>query len=88
MLNENLNKADAQWLISEFYPKSSGRIANNTIGMFIKAINLMRGTDTKVPSCACEWKQSAALSRSYYGQYENEIKVIATQTTKRKKNAI
>jgi hypothetical protein len=84
----NLNKSDAQWLVNFYYPKSKGRIDATTINMFTKAVNLIRGSNTKVPSCSCEWKQTAALAHSYYGQYQGEIEAAASKRTKKTKNAV
>ena len=77
MLNQNLTKDDAQWLLNVFQPVRKGRISGNTIGMFIKATNLISGKNLSVPSCGCEYKTSAAVANSYFDQYKSEIENIA-----------
>lgn len=77
MLNPNLTKEDAQWLINEFNQMRGGRIDSKTIGMFTKAINLIRGTNSGNPSCSCQWKSQSSIANSLYGQHEANIKEIA-----------
>ena len=77
MLNPNLTKTDAQWLLNVFQPMRHGRIAGNTIGTFIQATNLISGKNLTVPSCGCEYKTSAAVANSYFDQYKSEIEKIA-----------
>ena len=77
MLNKNLTKQDAQWLLNTFQPMRHGRIANSTIGMFVQATNLISGKNTTVPSCGCEYKVTAAIANSYFDQYKSEIEKLA-----------
>ena len=77
MLNQNLTKEDAQWLINVFQPIRHGRIAGNTISMFVQATNLISGKNTTVPSCGCEYKATAAIANSYFDQYKTEIEKLA-----------
>lgn len=77
MLNQNLTKEDAQWLLTTYAPKKDGIINGSTISMFTKAINLMRGTNQDNPSCGCQYKAQAAIANSLFGQYYEDIKTIA-----------
>ena len=45
----------------------------------------MRGTERKVNCTSCEGRSIAAMANSMFEQYEEEIKVIATTTTRKKK---
>ena len=85
MLNPNLTKEDAQWLVNVFNPMRYGRIASSTIGMFVKATNLISNKNLSVPSCGCEYKTTAAIANSYYNQYQSEIETLATKTTRGRK---
>lgn len=76
MLNPNLTKSDAQWLLNTFQPIRHGRISGNTISMFIKATNLISGKNLSVPSCGCEYKTAAAIANSYFDQYKAEIEKL------------
>ena len=76
MLNPNLTKTDAGWLLNTFQPIRKGRIAGSTIGMFVKATNLISGKNTTVPSCGCEYKTTAAIANSYFDQYKSEIEKL------------
>ena len=77
MLNQNLTKADADWLLNVFQPMRHGRIAGNTIGTFVKATNLISGKNLSVPSCGCEYKTQAAIANSYFDQYKSQIEEVA-----------
>jgi len=77
MLNQNLTKSDAQWLLNVFQPIRRGRIGGSTIGMFVKATNLISGKNTTVPSCGCEYKTVAAIANSYFDQYKSQIEEVA-----------
>jgi hypothetical protein len=55
MLNPNLTKTEAEWLLNVYQPKKDGIVNGTTISLFIKAINYMRGTNSVVPSCGCEY---------------------------------
>jgi len=77
MLNPNLTKSDAGWLLNTFQPMRHGRIAGNTIGMFTKAINLISGKNLNNPSCGCEYKTQAAIANSYFDQYKSQIEEVA-----------
>ena len=85
MLNQNLTKADADWLLNVYQPRKDGIVNGATISMFIKAINLMRATNNVVPSCGCEYLTRAKMANSYFGQYKTEIETIANKTTRGRK---
>lgn len=78
MLNENLTKGDADWLVNVFAPKMSYRIDDSTMStLFIPARNLLTGKQNSKPSCGCHFKAFAQITNSMYSQFENEIKAIA-----------
>lgn len=83
-----ISKTDAKWLIEEYGPKRGYRIDHSTFQMFLTAYNLLRGTNKKVDCLSCEGKAIAAMAKSMYEQYEEEIKAIATKTTRKKKNGV
>tara|TARA_R110000824_G_scaffold184343_3_gene365311 strand:- start:3266 stop:3502 length:237 start_codon:yes stop_codon:yes gene_type:complete len=74
---QNLSKEDALWLLNVFAPMRMGTIGGGTIQRFVKAINLMKGTNEGVPSCGCEYKMKAAIANSLFGQHIEQIKTIA-----------
>ncbi len=71
-----MTRSDAVWLIEVFKPKRHLRIAKDTIGMFVKAINILLEQDRKVPGCGCEYKITAQIANSAYDQYESEIEKL------------
>lgn len=77
MLNQNLTKEEAQWLLTTYAPKKDGIINGNTISLFTKAINLMRGTNNSNPTCGCQYKSQAAIANSLFDQYKSEIDNVA-----------
>ena len=80
-----ISKEDALWLVEEYGPKRGYRIDSTTFGMYLKAFNVMKGTDRKVDCMSCEGKTIAALAKSIYEQYEGEIKAIAYPPKKGRK---
>ena len=85
MLNPNLTKTEAEWLLNVYQPKKDGIVNGTTIPMFIKAINYIRGTNSTVPSCGCEYLTRAKMANSYFEQYKTEIETIANKTTRGRK---
>lgn len=78
MLNQNLTKEEALWLLNEFQPKMGGRISGDTMDKyFLPARALMTGKPANKPSCGCEFKAYAQISNSMFGQYKTEIEAIA-----------
>ena len=73
-----ISKEEAKWLLEVYGPMRGYRIDNGTLGTYLKAYNLMRGTDRKVSCSSCEGRSIAAMANSMYNQYEEEIKAIAT----------
>ena len=53
MLNPNLSKRDAKWILTNFVPLMDGTVNSSTIAIFTKVINLIRGTEIPKPSCGC-----------------------------------
>ena len=80
-----ISKTDAQWLLEVYGPMRGFRIDNGTFGTYLKAYNLMKGTERKVNCTSCEGRTIAAMANSMFEQYQEEIKVIATKTTRKKK---
>ena len=80
-----MTKSDAQWLIDVFEPKRKLRIASSTIGMFIKAINIILGQNRQVPSCSCEWKVTATIANSAFDQHYAEIMSVYNNKTRGRK---
>tara|TARA_B110000285_G_C14718997_1_gene421264 strand:+ start:368 stop:610 length:243 start_codon:yes stop_codon:yes gene_type:complete len=75
--NQNLSKADAQWLLKELKPLVGGSIRGKNISIYTKAVNLIRGTNLPNPGCACEYKTKALVAQSLFGQYKTAIEEIA-----------
>lgn len=68
-----MTSSDAKWLVEEFNPKRKGIINGKTIGMFIKAINIILDQNRGIPGCGCEFKVTATIANSAYEQYESKI---------------
>jgi len=78
MLNKDLTRENAIWLVESYYPKSSGRIDGNTMdNYFVPARKYMTGKEVGRPGCGCHYKSFVMMTNSMYSQYEAEIKTIA-----------
>lgn len=77
MLNPNLTKEDAQWLLNDFQPLIGRTVFGKNIGVYTKAINLIRGTNTGNPGCSCEYKLHAQVTQSLFGQHKSSIEEVA-----------
>lgn len=78
MLNQNLTKEEAKFLVEEYAPKMGGRISGETMEKyFVKARTLMLGKQAERPGCSCMYKAFVSMTNAMYGQYESEIKAIA-----------
>ena len=75
--NQNLNKADAQWLLNDFSKLVGGSIFGKNIDSYTRAINLIRGTKVTRPGCSCEYKLHARTAMSLFEQHKSEIESIA-----------
>jgi len=82
-----ITKAEAKWLLEEYGPKRGYRIDNTNFQLFLKAYNMMKGTERKVNCFSCEGRTIAALTKNMFEQYESEIQAIATPTRGRKKKS-
>lgn len=82
-----ITKEDANWLVNVFAPMKGGRVDNSTFQMFLKAYNLMRGTNRTVNCFSCEGRSVAKMASSMYEQYEAEIQAVLTTTKGRKKKS-
>jgi len=77
MLNPNLTKEEAQWLLNDFSKLVGGSIFGKNIDKYTRAINLIRGTNTKNPGCSCEYKLHAQVAQSLFGQHKSAIEEVA-----------
>lgn len=80
-----ISKADAKWLVEEYSPKRAWRVDHSTIPMYLKAYNIMKGSDRVLPCASCEGKAIAQMSRSMYEQFESEIKAKLSARKKKQK---
>jgi hypothetical protein len=86
MLNKQLTKEEAQWLINDFAPRRGGIVNGKSMGKyFVPARSLMQGSPSSAPECGCHYLAYAKMTASMYGQYLSEIEHIANeeQQTKR-----
>jgi len=93
MLNPNLTKEEAVWLVEVFAPKKGNRIDGKTMDTyFIPARTLMQGKPSERPGCGCMFKAYAQMTNSMYGQHEVAIREVAypkVETTRgRKKKTV
>lgn len=80
MLNENLTKQQAEWLINEFAPRMGGIVNGKTMGTyFLPARELMTGKPSEAPACGCHYLSYAKMTASMYSQYQGGIKEVASQ---------
>jgi len=78
MLNPNLTKEQAIWLIEKFAPKRGGMVNGTTMGKwFLPAREYMTGKPSERPGCGCHFVSYAKMTSSMYGQYSSEIEAIA-----------
>ena len=82
-----ISKSDAEWLLRVFAPIRGGRVDNSTFQTFLKAHNIMKGTNTQVNCFSCEGRTIAAIANSMFNQYQAEIEAIAKPKRGRKKDA-
>ena len=85
MLNENLKKDQAEWLLEVYQPRMNGRVDGSTMDIyFLPARKLLTGKEINKPSCGCEFKVFAQVTNSIFGQYKTEIEKIANKRTRGK----
>jgi len=78
MLNENLTKEQAIWLIEVFSTKMNGIVNGKTMGeYFLPAREYIMGKPAEAPGCGCHYLAYAKMTNSMYGQHYDQIKVIA-----------
>ena len=82
-----ISKSDAEWLLRVFAPIRGGRVDNSTFQVFLKAYNIMRGTDRQVACFSCEGRSIAAMANSMFEQHQSEIEALIVSKRGRKKNA-
>ena len=81
-----ISKSEAKWLLEVYQPMKGGRVDNSTFQTFLKAYNLMRGTNTVVKCFSCEGRTIAAMANSMFNQHQAEIEKIASKTTRKRKS--
>lgn len=79
-----MTQTEAKWLMNEYWPNNGLQINANTIKMFTRAINIIKDTDSPVPSCSCQWKTNAQIAKSLYEQNQS---LIETKANERKKKS-
>jgi hypothetical protein len=52
-------------------------IKGKNIGLYTKALNLMRGTNLTNPGCSCEYGSRGTIAESVFNQYKPEIEKVA-----------
>ena len=78
MLNPNLTKEEAIWLIEKFAPRMGGIVNGNSMSIyFLPARTLIMGKPAEAPSCGCHYLAYAKMTSSMYSQYKEEIHTIA-----------
>lgn len=82
-----ISKEEAKWLLDTFAPMRGGRVDNTTFQTFLKAYNLMRGTNTVVKCFSCEGRTIAAMANSMFNQYQAEIEALTVSKRGRKKKS-
>lgn len=80
--NTNITQDDAKWLIDFYKPRMSYQINQSSIQWHLKAFNLIKGANEKVPSCPCHWVSGAKMAQSLFSQYETEIQQLYEQPVK------
>jgi len=75
--NQNLSKADAQWLLNDFSKLVGGSIFGKNVDSYTRAINLIRGTNVTRPGCSCEYKLHARTAISLFEQHKSAIEEVA-----------
>ena len=76
--NQNLSKEDAKWLLNEFRRLiNTGMVKGKNIGLYTKALNLMRGTNLPNPGCSCEYGARGTIAESVFNQFKPEIEKVA-----------
>jgi len=77
MLNTNITKADAGWLLN-FYKKemTHSYLDYKRLAMHKLAQELIRGHEVFIPECKCNYGAFQQISISLFEQYEEELKKI------------
>ena len=74
--NKNLTQDDAKWLIEFYKPKMGQQVNQSSIQWHLKAFNLIKGSNEKVPSCSCHWVSGAKMAQSLFSQHEADIQSL------------
>ena len=66
---------EAVYIMEKWYPIRDGSLNKKTIGVWFEAERILRGWDKiQVRTCSCEYKTLARLVKSFFSQYETEIR--------------
>ena len=79
-----MTKADAQWLVNEYWPNKNLQVNSTSIQMFTRVINIIREQNNPVPSCSCQWRTNALIAKSLYEQNQSMIETTANGKTRSK----
>ena len=52
-------------------------VKGKNIGLYTKALNLMRGTNLPNPGCSCEYGARGTIAESVFNQFKSEIEEVA-----------
>jgi len=72
-----MTREEAVYLVEKWYPIRDLALRNSTIDVWYEAERILRGWDKTQPrGCKCEYRTLARLVKSFYSQYETEIKEL------------
>jgi len=73
---------EATYIMEKWYPIRDGAFYNPTIGIWNEAERILRGWDKPQPrSCSCEYKTQARMVKSFFSQYETQIRELYGKTS-------
>jgi hypothetical protein len=75
--NEQLNQADAKWILEEVVPKATYRIDHKTLQWWADAHNKAFKEQVGIPGCSCEYKATMMVWQGRINQYDPQIRAIA-----------
>ena len=68
---------EAVYIMEKWFPIRDGALNNPTIGVWYETERILRGWDKTQPrSCSCEYRVLARLVKSFFSQYESEIREL------------
>ena len=76
-----MTQSEAVYIVEKWYPIRDMALKNNTIDVWLEAERILRGWDKiQSRSCSCEYKALARMVKSFYSQYEVDIKELYGET--------